>query len=645
MRRTVNAIPQSFLDCKESFETLQFIFRQTDILVLPTLTEQQEQWLDKAMACRNAFAVDYDVLLKGGLDSGIISLVLCRCKLSGDTEHNSARLAAKLGNVDLVFWSDEKLCDADRRYVSHARPIEHLSYGEAAELSFFGSKLLHSAHMAPAMEKGIAVKLACLSDPDAKGTIIDSNVVESSRIVSGFGLIENVALLSIEGPLMSGVPGVSSRLFTALSDQNVSVIMISQASSEYSICLAVDASVKDKAAEAAKQAMGALFADMIEVRAVPDCAIIAAVGERMAGSVGVSARLFSSLARANVSAKAISQGSMERNISVVVDKADVKKALMSLHEAFFAPKGPRLLIAGSGNVASALMKLLARRTDVSVSAICNSRSALLDPLSRKDWKQDLLVADSRSLESLMDSLDYDILVDCTASSKTADLYEKALGSGRWVVAANKDWASRKGTDPRRIGHEATVGAGLPLMRTLRSLKATGDEITAIEATLSGTLCWIFSSLDESASFSELVIKAHELGYTEPDPRMDLSGLDVARKAVILGKEMGMDCCLEDAKVQSLVPEGLEGVSKEEFLSRLKDHDSELGKLGKVSYVASIKPGCIECGLRPFDYAQGKNNAIVIYTKAYESGLVIQGPGAGADVTAYGVLADILDWRR
>jgi aspartokinase/homoserine dehydrogenase 1 len=487
---------------------------------------------------------------------------------------------------------------------------------------------------------------------------------------------------------MIGVPGTAQRVFDALRSAGVSVVMISQASSEQSICCVVRVAQAARAKQALSDAFGPeLHRGQIQrVTVTGDISVIAAVGDGMAGTPGVAARLFDALARAGVNVRAIAQGASERNISVAIDSRDATRALRAAHANFWlSPQTISLGVIGSGKVARALLRQLREaiprlreqaRLDLRVRAVANSRGLWLDELGLgdSDWQESLsrsrLAPDLERFAAHVhtDHLPHAVIVDCSASDAVADRYAEWLARGIHVVTPNKQAGA--GPAPRyqaireararsgaRFRYEATVGAGLPVVQTLRDLLDTGDRLQGIEGILSGTLAWLFNRFDGSQPFSALVREAHALGYTEPDPRDDLSGVDVARKLVILAREAGLDLSLDAVRVESLVPESLAGASAQAFLARLPEADAIMAArlasardAGKVlRYVARLgHDGTASVGLVPVDrehafaHLRLTDNIVQFSTHRYaDNPLVVQGPGAGPEVTAAGVFADLL----
>ncbi|QNP41544.1 bifunctional aspartate kinase/homoserine dehydrogenase I [Lysobacter solisilvae (ex Woo and Kim 2020)] len=611
------------------------------------------------------------------------------------SDYSAAIFAVLFDAGELTIWTDvDGVLSADPRLVPDAVCLESMSYAEACELAYFGAKVLHPQTMAPAMQAGLPIRIRNTLDPDAPGTLITAQSAPAASPVKGLSLVSDMAMLELTGAGLIGVPGTAERMFAALHTACVSVTMISQGSSEHSICCVLRADQ----AERGRMAVQAAFRDAIAdgqvegVRITPGVSVLAAVGDGMVGTPGVSARLFNGLAQARVNIRAIAQGASERNISVAIAAEDATRGLRAAHSAFWlSPQTLSVGIIGPGNVGRALLAQLAQAAsryggigttlavaggglDLRLRAIANSRSMHLAP--RK-----LDPAEAVEALELGQPLDYArfaahvraehlphaMIVDCSGSNDVAEHYADWLAAGIHVVTPNKQAGAGPLARYRAIraatrhgGHfryEATVGAGLPVIQTLRNQLDTGDELTEVEGVFSGTLAWLFNRFDGSVPFSQLVNEAREAGYTEPDPRDDLGGVDVARKLVILAREAGRELSLADVEIESLVPPALREVTREEFLSRLHELDAPLqarldaarAQGRALRYLARLdRDGRASVGLvspAP-DHASlhGRltDNLIQFRTRRYASNpLVVQGPGAGPEVTAAGVFGDIL----
>lgn len=610
-------------------------------------------------------------------------------KKGEDTEERVARLASELHVAGVTFWNPHSLLySADINEVPSATVIPALSYQEATELSFFGAPVIHPHALLPAIQSNIDVSLRCWNEPTEEGTIVSSREIDTKNRVKGFSIIQHVALINVVGAGMSGVKLTASRLFTALGNAGISVILISQASSEYSICFAVDEVDASLARRTAKEVFARELANgqIYGVESEGGCAVLAAVGQGMSGQIGTAGVFFSALAKAHVNIRAIAQGSSESNISAVIKSDDARRALRALHAGFFLSRQALSLgLIGPGNIGGTLLDQIAQEgdrlkeqfgLDIRIRGICNSKKMLLDEtgIDPSDWR-DRFEKESEPLdmERFLSHIaatyfPNSVLVDCTTSSQIAMRYVEFLERGMHIVTPNK----KAGTSPfpyyqkifetsQRTGYrffyETTVGAALPVISTLVDLVQTGDRIHTIEGIVSGTLAWLFNNYDGKTPFSRLVAKAKEMGFTEPDPRDDLSGMDVARKTVILARELGYHSEVTEMPIESMVPESLRDVDKDAFMHRLGELDDamkqrfdEAAKRGEVlRYVGFVgEDGNCSASLRsypkdhPFAQATGTDNVILFHTDRYNTQpLVIKGPGAGRDVTAGGVFSDIL----
>ncbi len=606
----------------------------------------------------------------------------------GGSDYTAAILAACLDASNLEIWTDVSgMMTADPRLTANARIIPHISYQEAMELSHFGAKVIYPPTIQPVMSKAIPVWIKNTFAPQDEGTLIESVATRNGNIVRGISSINNIALLSLEGSGMIGIPGFSKRLFEALSNERINVILITQSSSEHSICVAVDAS----AATAAKQVVDAAFANEITLQKVEPLAIenelsiVALVGENMKSHPGISGRMFSAMGRNGVNIRAIAQGSSEKNISAVISTKDVRKAINVLHEEFFETtyKQVNLFIAGTGNVGAKLLGQLQQqlqflqnqmKLQVRVIGISNSRKMLLreEGIDTAKWKEALEAGESASLESFVEgiiarNLRNSIFVDVTANDKVAGIYDKLLQKSISVVACNKIAASSAYVNYQKLKHlarefncqflfETNVGAGLPIIGSLNDLLSSGDRVHRIDAVLSGTLNFVFNNYDGSRPFADVVKQAQDEGYTEPDPRLDLSGTDVMRKIMILARETGEKIEMDQITNNSFMPAScMQGsvsdfyaamAKEEKHFRNLYDQASEAGC--KLKFVASYNNGKASVGLQHIDPAHnlyhlyGKDNIVLFYTDRYaEQPMVVKGAGAGAEVTASGVFADIL----
>ncbi len=603
------------------------------------------------------------------------------------SDFSGSILGALLKAPEIIIWTDvDGVLSADPRLVPNAQTIDQLSYNEAMELAYFGAKVIHPQTMEPAVARDIPIWIRNTFAPQKVGTLICAKPVSALQ-VKGITTIDPVALVNLEGAGMIGVPGTAHRLFGALRDAGISVILISQGSSEHSICFAIPAAQAQRADDAVRRAFDAELRDgqIQHVDVARDLAILAVVGDGMAGAHGVAAKVFNSLGDAAISVRAIAQGASERNISLVVDGKFAAKALRAVHAAFYlSPSTISIGLIGPGTVgrvlleqiASQLDRLRALKLDLRVRGIAGSTRMLLaeDAIDLANWPA--LVAEKGTPVDLdkfvahvqADYIPHTALIDCTASADVASRYRDWLARGIHVVTPNKK--ANSGALPayralkeaaRAAGthylYEATVGAGLPVIHTLRDLRETGDEVVRIEGIFSGTLAYLFNVFDGSESFSSIVLAAKQKGYTEPDPRDDLSGMDVARKLIILGREMGLTLEMSDVEVAGLVPAALDGCSVEEFMRRLPEFDAAMAKTlaeakaqGQVlRYVGRVDAdGKATVGLTRLDAQHAfanialTDNVVRFATRRYcDNPLIVQGPGAGPEVTAGGVFSDLL----
>jgi bifunctional aspartokinase / homoserine dehydrogenase 1 len=606
----------------------------------------------------------------------------------GGSDYTAAIIAGAVDASILEIWTDVSgMMTADPRIVSNIKLIPKISYQEAMELSHFGAKVIYPPTIQPVMSKNIPVWIKNTFAPQDEGTVIQNESMTNGSAIRGISSINKISLLSLEGSGMVGIPGFSKRLFEALANNKINVILITQSSSEHSICVAVDAAN----ATAARQAVDTAFAYEIETKKVDplfvenDLAIVAVVGDNMKSHTGIAGKMFSAMGKNGVNIRAIAQGSSERNISAVIAVNDVTKAVNVLHEAFFETtyKQVNVFIAGAGNVGSKLLAQLNQQLDylktsnrltVKVVGIANSKKALLNDegIDLNNWKDLLVNAPANTIEGYIDTiiaknLRNTIFVDVTASDVVATCYNKLLQKSIAVVACNKVACSSAYTyyqqlknSTREFGakflFETNVGAGLPIIGTLNDLISSGDKINRMQAVLSGTLNFVFNNYDGKKSFASVVKQAQDEGYTEPDPRLDLSGKDVMRKIMILARESGEKIEMEDIANNSFMPESCMQGSVENFYAEMEKHEAHFkavyeeaaAKGNKLKFVASYENGKAAVGLQhinpahDFYHLYGKDNIVLFYTNRYpEQPMVVKGAGAGADVTASGVFADII----
>ncbi|AHJ95608.1 bifunctional aspartate kinase/homoserine dehydrogenase I [Hymenobacter swuensis] len=606
----------------------------------------------------------------------------------GGSDYTAAIFAGALGASTLEIWTDVSgMMTADPRLVRAARPIPRISYQEAMELSHFGAKVLYPPTIQPVMRAGIPLWIKNTFAPTDAGTLVEVAPPVNQEFVRGISSIGPISLLRLEGSGMVGVPGFSRRLFAALAQEQVNVVLITQSSSEHSICVAVSTPDANRAQQAADQEFAAeIGRGLLDPLDREDAlAVVALVGEQMKNHPGISGRLFGALGQNGVNIRAIAQGSSEKNISTVIRQQDVRKAINVLHETFFeaTTRQVNVVVAGVGNVGRKLLEQLQRqqpwlreklRLNLRVVGLANSRQFVLqeDGLDLADWEAALAAGPALDLTHLTDellalNLRNTVFVDVTASADVAQVYEQLLTRSVAVVACNKVAASAEYAQYARFKSlaqefntqflfETNVGAGLPIIGTLGDLLRSGDEVQRMQAVLSGTLNFVFNNYDGTRPFAEVVRQAQQEGYTEPDPRLDLTGVDVARKILILAREAGHPLEMPDVQNASFLPAAcLEG-DVPAFYEQLAAHESHFRRLYdeaaaqgcKLRFVASFEEGWARVGLQSVApghdlYSlQGKDNAVLFFTNRYvEQPLVIKGAGAGAEVTASGVFADVL----
>ncbi|TKD63550.1 bifunctional aspartate kinase/homoserine dehydrogenase I [Flavobacterium sp. ASW18X] len=607
----------------------------------------------------------------------------------GGSDYTAAIIAAALEAEKLEIWTDVSgLFTANPKLVKQAKCVTHISYEEAMELSHFGAKVIYPPTIQPVLHKQIPIIIKNTFEPEKEGTLITKNTNGGGKTVRGISHIEHISLLSLEGPGMVGIPGISKRFFETISTIGVSVVLITQASSEHSICIGIADKDVEKAVQAVNEAFEYEIASnkLHPVVVESNLAIVALVGDNMKSHQGLSGKMFATLGKNNVNIRAIAQGASERNISTVINKVDIKKALNALHEAFFEEntKQLNLFVMGCGNVGSKLLAQLEQqhkylkkelKLNVRVIGISNSKKMIFDEggIALTQWKTALDAGEKTDRAAFIQkvkelNLRNSIFVDNTANAEIASTYSDYLSNSISVVTCNKIACSSEYQNYLSLKQlakkynapflfETNVGAGLPILDTLKHLIVSGDKVKKIQAVLSGSLNFVFNNFNNSTTFHDVVKQAQEQGYTEPDPTIDLSGVDVARKILILARESGYQLELEDIENNSFLPEeSLQTSSNEDFFASLVKFESDFQKLYKsaadknckLKYVAQFEDGKAKVGLQEipqghdFYNLEGSDNIVLFYTERYpQQPLIIKGAGAGADVTASGIFADIV----
>ena len=607
----------------------------------------------------------------------------------GGSDYTAAIVAAAIDAETLEIWTDVSgMYTANPKLVKQAKAIPHISYEEAMELSHFGAKVLYPPTIQPVLSKGISIRIKNTFEPNNMGTLITKNINKKGRTVRGISHIDDIALLSLEGPGMVGIPGISKRFFEVFSHAEISVILITQASSEHSICVGISANDAEKAIAVINTA----FEYEIErgkikhVIAEKDIAIIALVGDNMKSHQGLSGKMFSTLGKNNVNIRVIAQGASERNISAIIKKSDVKKALNALHEEFFEEntKQLNLFVMGVGNVGSKFLAQVHQqkkflkdnlKLNIRVIGISNSRTMTFNEtgIPLNDWEAVLAEGEKADKTKFMETvklLNYrnSIFVDNTASAEVSTTYNTYLSNSISVVTCNKIACSSNYAYYKELKNlareynapflfETNVGAGLPIVDTLKHLIASGDKILKIQAVLSGSLNFVFNNFNDSTTFHDVVKQAQQEGFTEPDPKIDLSGVDVMRKILILARESGHQLEIGDIANKAFLPqESLDTKNNEDFFKSLIKHEDSFQLVyknasdanSKLKYVAQFENGVASVGLQEipkghdFYNLEGSDNIVLFFTERYPNQpMIIKGAGAGADVTASGIFADII----
>lgn len=609
----------------------------------------------------------------------------------GGSDFSASIFGAALDADEIEIWTDvDGVMTADPRKVKKAFPVKSMSYEEAMEMSHFGAKVIHPPTMRPAMMKNIPLRIKNTFNPSFEGTLVCSLPDDTHQTVTGITSINDISLIRVEGSGMIGAAGIARRIFSAMAEARINIILISQASSEHSICFAVLPGCAKQAREKIASELRYEISEGIinEIVVENELSIIAVVGENMRKTAGIAGRIFQSLGNNGINLVAIAQGSSELNISMVISRHDEAKALNVIHDSFFLSdrKSLNLFVVGTGLIGRTLFQQISNQIeflykelmiDLKIAALANSRKMLFDTngITMEDWEErlfsegkdcniDQFISEMKKL-----NLANSIFVDCTSSELVMSKYLEILSSSISIVTPNKK-ANSSSHDSYKELHEAArkfnatflyetnVGAGLPIISTLHDLVLSGDKILKIQGVLSGTLSYIFNTFDGTSSFTATVRDARDKGFTEPDPRDDLNGMDVARKLLILAREAGFTLELQDISVDNLIPEELRDpkIPVEEFLERLQNYDkyyegllsSAKAENKRLRYIAEYCDGKAEIKLTAVDsrhpfYSLSLNDNIVAFTTVYyrQRPIVIQGPGAGAEVTSGGVFADII----
>ena len=606
----------------------------------------------------------------------------------GGADITAATLAEILNATAIDTWTESsQFMTADQSLVKNARLISHLNYEEAMELSHYDASIIYPPALSTIVERGIPILIKSVNSPNESGTIISNEITLNKDFIKGISSLNHICLINIEGSGMIGIPGFAKKVFSTLNDGGINIILITQGSSEHSICVGV----KEENAFNANDLLNDVFKKEILLGTIKpiiiedSLSIVALVGDQMKSHPGISGKMFSALGKNGINIRAIAQGSNERNISAVIKTSELEKALNVLHEGFFGntKKEVNLFIIGTGNVGKKLINQLIKQSNkieasqqlkINLAGICNSRKMMLslDNLLSEDWNEKLNKADISDISTFAErmiemNLRNSVLIDITANPQIPEIYSTALSKSISVVACNKIAASGafekyQSLKEMAIAYnakflfETNVGAALPIISTINDIIKSGDRIVRIDAVLSGTLNFVFNNYNGNESFASVVKKAQEEGYTEPDPRLDLSGIDVMRKIMILARESGEQIEIDEVSCNSFLPASCMKGTVDDFYIELEKNEGHFKNIfdtanstsSKLKFVATLENGKASAGLQHINednemyHLYGKDNIVLIKTDRYdEQPLIIKGAGAGADVTASGVFADIL----
>ncbi len=602
----------------------------------------------------------------------------------GGSDYTASIIGAALNAERIEIWTDvDGIMSADPKIVKNSIVVPNVSYDEAIEAAYFGAKVIYPATMLPAMQKEIPILIKNTFNPQSPGTLISGKIKKSESPVKIITAIDNITIINVKGVKLFGIPGAAERVFRVTKNAQANVILISQASSENSICFAVKTDETEKCVKALEIEFGKeIETHSVEIEILREQTILAAVGDNMKGTPGIAGKLFSALGKNNINITAIAQGSSERNISFVVSTKNAVEALNVAHHTCVRDGEKNIFLIGVGNVGGKVLKLIGDSFNekIKVIAVINTKKMAYDEkgLNPLYWEknseiykqEDSAISEVKKFEKLKEKSDEiggeKILVDCSSGEKIAKMYIAFAKIGFNIVTTNKNFNAGSLSQyfalrtimqetGRQFFYSANVGAGLPIIALIKELKENGSEIKKIEGVFSGTLSYIFNNLNNKIPFSQIVRKTVELGLAEPDPREDLNGLDVAKKMIILSREAGWPKEMNDAKIQNLIPKNLRKLPLAEFQERLRECDKYFQKQftiaelseSKIRYVATVTEKETTARLvkvradSPIAQLTHSDNIFLVYTKRHSRPIIIRGEGAGGEITASGVISDIL----